>query len=509
MKKLIFIVVLVSLIFSVSFADDIINLDSGPISGIIADGLRSYLGIPYAAPPIGELRWKAPQPVTSWTEVKTCKAFGSSCPQPKRIDVGKTSEDCLYINVWTPAKKSNEKLPVMFFIYGGAFTVGAACEPDYNGANLAKKGVVVVTFNYRVGPFGFLVHPLLSKESPLGVSGNYGLLDQNAALKWVKRNVAAFGGDPNKVTIFGESAGSVSVSLQLIMPMSKGLFRSAIGESGGPYGGRYIFPSADWSLEKALNMGKKFSKALRANTLAEMRAKTTAEILQAFDFSSSPFSPGMVFSPVMDGYVMPGDPEKLFTDSKQIKVPIIIGSNADEGNTFYQTASVQEYRAWIKSKFAKNEDRVFAKFPATQESGVREAFNLLLTRAMFAEPARFVARAQRKKGCKSFIYQFTRIPNTAKAQKNGAYHAIEIPYVFGQLKGKQGYNEEDFKLSDKIMNYWTNFAKTGDPNGQGLPKWPVYNNETDENIEFGDNIRVNRYLFKKECDFLRPLQKVI
>lgn len=500
MKKIVLVGLVIGFLAGVSLAAEIIKLDSGPITGKTADGLSIYLGIPYAALPVGALRWKAPQPVKPWKEVKDCTAFGPSCPQPKVKPVGKTSEDCLYINVWTPAKKTDEKLPVMVFIYGGAFTVGSAAEPYYNGANLAKKGVVLVTFNYRVGPFGFLVHPL-------GLSGNYGLMDQTAALKWVKRNIAAFGGDPDKVTIFGESAGSASVCLQMIMPMSKGLFRSAIAESGGPYGARYITPNADWSLKKALAMGQQFSKALKANTLAELRAKTSDEILQVFDFTVSPFSAGMAFAPVIDGQVIPGDPEKLYANGRQAKVPVITGFNADEGNLFYAGASTQAYRDYIKSIFGKSAGKVFAMFPAAKAGEVRGAFNAFLTVAGFSEPARFVAGAQGKKGCKAFLYQFTRVPGTAMAQKLGAYHSIELAYVFGNLKGEAGYSEDDIKLANAIKDYWTNFAKTGDPNGPGLPRWPAYNGKADENIEFGNKIRVNEHLLKIECDLFRRIQQ--
>ncbi|MFH1684012.1 MAG: carboxylesterase family protein [Candidatus Margulisiibacteriota bacterium] len=290
---------------------DIVQLDSGPISGQTQAGVRTFLGIPFAAPPIEELRWRAPQPVKPWKKVLACTKMGPACPQPHYLAVGPTNEDCLYLNVWSPAKGPDKRLPVMVFIYGGAFTVGSAAEKDYNGANLAKNGVVMVTFNYRVGPFGFLSHPLLSKESPYGASGNYGLMDQNAALKWVNRNIAAFGGDPENVTIFGESAGSISVTMQLIMPMSKGLFNRTIAESGGPYDLAYLFPQADGSMAKALKMGESFSQALKANTLKEMRSKTSDEILAAFDFSLTPISKGMKFGPVVDNYVIPDEPKKL------------------------------------------------------------------------------------------------------------------------------------------------------------------------------------------------------
>ncbi|MFH1683959.1 MAG: carboxylesterase/lipase family protein [Candidatus Margulisiibacteriota bacterium] len=484
---------------------DIVQLDSGPISGKTEDGIRTFLGIPFAAPPVGELRWQPPQPAKPWKKVRACTKMGPACPQPNYLAVGPTDEDCLYLNVWIPAKGPDKKLPVMVFIHGGAFTVGSAAEKDYNGANLAKKGVVVVTLNYRLGPFGFLSHPLLSQESPYGASGNYGLMDQNAALKWVNRNISSFGGDPNNVTIFGESAGSVSVAMQLIMPMSKGLFQRAIAESGGPYGLAYLFPQADGSMAKALKMGESFSQALKADTLKEMRSKTSEEILAAFDFSLTPISKGMKFGPVVDNYVIPDEPKKLYQQGKQAKVKVIIGSNADEGNIFYKPLSLKQYQWLVKSIFKANSDKVLTMFPASTDKDVRSAYNKLITAAMFSEPARFVVRSQRKKGIKAYLYKFTRVPNTKKGKELGAFHSVELPYVFGHLNKADGYTEDDLKLSRAIMGYWTNFAKTGDPNGAGLPLWPIYNAGTDKNLEFGNRIKVDRHLLKDECDLIDSL----
>lgn len=248
----------------------VVKLHSGPIRGVVEDGVRAYLGIPYAAPPVGELRWKPPQEVASWEDVRSCAAFGPSCPQPDE-KLGTTySEDCLSLNVWAPAAKPGDRLPVMVWIHGGAFNFGSGSLPEYNGRNLARKGVVVVTSNYRLGPLGFLVHPLLSKESSHAVSGNYGLLDQVAALRWVRRNIAAFGGDPDRVTLFGQSAGSRSVSLQMISPLSAGLFHGAIAQSGGPIiGSQFLLPCsmAAWPAWRLWGSGwRRCSVAIRVMT---------------------------------------------------------------------------------------------------------------------------------------------------------------------------------------------------------------------------------------------------
>jgi len=498
-------------ICSVSTAADIINLDSGPISGTASKGLRVYLGIPYAAPPVGELRWKVTQPVKPWTEVKTCVAFGPSCPQPESEKVGITSEDCLYLNVWTPAKTAGDKLPVMVWIHGGGWSLGSASMPQYDGAKLAKKGVVFVSFNYRLGPFGFLVHPGLAKELLQNVSGNYGFLDQIAALKWVKKNIAAFGGDPDNITIFGESAGAMAVSLHMISPLSTGLFNRGICQSGGPFGEGYIVPRTDCQLQKALAEGEKLAVALNCDKapdpIAAMRAKSADEILKAYTFALSEFSPGMIFAPVIDGYVIPDDPAKMFMQEKNLDIPMIIGSNADEGNAFYQPMTVAEYKNWIGLQFGKHADAVFAMFPANADADVRSAFDRFSSVMIFAEPARFVARCREGRTTKTYLYHFTRVAPTELGKTMGAAHGAEVPYVLGNINKKAGFAGTDLKISKEMLNFWVNFAKKGDPNEEKVTVWPVYNAKSDENIEFGDKINVNKNLLKKECDFIRYLQQ--
>ncbi|EKE00595.1 MAG: hypothetical protein ACD_21C00320G0002 [uncultured bacterium] len=497
-------------IFANGDKSDVIQLDSGPISGKVEDGINAYLGIPYAAPPVGKLRWKPPHKVASWTEVREVKDYSLSCPQPAQQGITKTSEDCLYLNVWTPAKSPKEKLPVMVWIHGGAFNFGSGSLPDYNGKNLAKKGVVVVTINYRLGPFGFLVHPLLAKESPYSISGNYGLLDQIAALKWVQRNIALFGGDTDRVTIFGESAGAQSVTLLMISPLALGLFHRVIAQSGGPIiGSKYMLPSVTGSKKKAIKMGEELAAKLGCDkapdVLAAMRAKVAAEILQAANFKIGIFNNGMIFTPVFDGWVLPESPRKAYSNGEQYDVPIIIGSNRDEGNLFIAPEgeiTVEKYKSYLQARFGKNAAKALAMFSAEKQEDVAPALDKIITVATFAYPARFVARSMRTKESKAYLYQFTRQPSTQMAHKLGVYHSLDVGYVFGNLDKAQGYDDVDLTLSGKMMNYWTNFAKTGNPNGKGLTYWPGYGYRSDLNLELSDTIRPNKHLLQKECDFM-------
>ncbi|MEK6535389.1 MAG: carboxylesterase/lipase family protein [Thermodesulfobacteriota bacterium] len=507
------ILLLITLPFGV-FADekkpDVIQLDSGPIGGKVEDGVRIFSGIPYAAPPIGELRWKPPQEIASWTQVRNFTDFSPSCPQPNQQDASKFSEDCLYLNVWTTAKKPDERLPVMVWIHGGAFNFGSASQPEYNGKNLAKKGVVVVTINYRLGPLGFLVHPLLSKESDHNTSGNYGLLDQIAALKWVQKNIAAFGGNPDRVTIFGQSAGSRSVSLQMISPLSAGLFHRAIAESGGPIiGSEYLNPVFNGNMANVSKMGQKLTSKLGCDkaedVLAAMRAKSAQEIVTAADCKTSVFDEALFFAPVFDGWVLPKDPLAAYSGGQQHDVPIIVDSTLNEG-TFYladeKDLSVEKYKSFLKARFADNSGKAFEMFPAYKAKDVARAIDHFVTVAANAHPARFVAQSMERKKSSAYLYLFTRLPNTAMARKLGVHHGVELAYVFGNINKSDGFDDTDMGLSNKMMGYWVNFTKTGNPNGQGLADWPAYKSKSDLNLEFSDTIRTNKHLFKKECDFI-------
>ncbi|MHC1726648.1 MAG: carboxylesterase/lipase family protein [Syntrophobacteraceae bacterium] len=498
-------------IFADEKKSDVIQIDSGPISGKVQDGVSVFSGIPYAAPPVGVLRWKPPQTVAAWTQVRESTAFGPSCPQPGQQDTGKFSEDCLYLNVWTTANKPDERLPVMVWIHGGGFNFGSASLPEYNSRNLAKKGVVVVTTNYRLGPLGFLVHPLLSGESAHNTSGNYGLLDQIAALKWVQRNIAVFGGDPERVTIFGQSAGSRSVTLLMISPLSAGLFHRAIAESGGPIvGSEYLNPTFNGNMATVSKMGRELSSKLGCDKaediLAAMRAKSAQEVLEAADSRTDIFDEGgLFFAPVFDGWVLPKNPLAAYSGGKQHEVPLIAGSTRNEGNIYLAgetDLSVEKYISFLKSRFADHYAKAFEMFPAHKAEDVAPALDKLLTVAANAQPARLVAQSMSHKKSKAYLFQFTRLPGTAMARKLGVHHGVELAYIFGNINKSDGYDDTDMELSNAIMDYWVNFAKTGNPNGRGLVDWPAYKSKSDLNLEFSDAIHTNKHLFKKECDFI-------
>ncbi len=489
---------------------DVVQLHSGPVRGKAEGSVRVFLGIPYAAPPVASLRWKAPQEVASWTQVRKSDEFGPSCPQLNQQSDGRYSEDCLYLNVWTPAKGPGEKLPVMVWIHGGGFNFGSSSQPEYDSRNLAGKGVVVVTLNYRLGPLGFLVHPLLSRESPEGTSGNYALLDQIVALKWVQRNIAAFGGNPDRVTIFGQSAGSRSVSLLMISPLSAGLFHGAIAQSGGPIiGSEYLNPVFNGNMANVSEMGQKLASKLgcdgAADILAAMRSRSAEEVIKAADCKTGLFDEGLFFAPVFDGTVLPGNPFEAYSRGVQHDVPIIAGSTLNEGNVYLKDEkdlSLERYRFFLKSRFGENAGKAFGVFPASSDKDVPAAIDRVVAVAANAEPARFVTGSMERKRSRGYLYQFIRLPETERARKLGVYHGVDLAYVFGNIKASDGYDDTDMRLSAVMMDYWVNFARTGNPNGQGLPRWPPYENRSGLNLEFSDTIRINSDLYKKECDFI-------
>lgn len=500
-----------------------VKLDSGPVKGVEqeANGTKLWVfkGIPYAAPPVGDLRWRPPQPVKPWTEVRLCDKFGPSCPQPSQsgtfyLDVGPTNEDCLYLNVWTPAKSPKDQLPVMVWIHGGSFETGSGSMAVYDGANLASLGVVVVTINYRLGPLGFLAHPALSSESPEGVSGNYGLLDQIAALKWVRRNIAGFGGDPNRVTVFGESAGAISILDLLVSPLAKGLFSGAICESPILLDQGFGVTTTAASLSHAEAAGADFAAGLgvdpSGDLLAQMRQKTPEELLaRASEWAAKRglLDEGLVWKPVADGFVLPEPPTKLWVEGKHHQVPLIIGTTADEGNLFVAGAKVsaEEYVAKMKEIFGEFAEEALRMYPAKTSQDVPGSFSRMLTEVGFASTARFAARMMCDEA-PTYVYQFTRVP---LRNPMGAFHGVEIPYVFGTMDmfSVLGQIEPvDRELSKQIMGYWTRFAASGDPNGKDAPAWPRYDAQTDQHLELGDTIKTGAGLHKAACDFADKLR---
>jgi para-nitrobenzyl esterase len=471
-----------------------VQVDSGVVEGKagLEPGIRVFEGIPYAAPPVGNLRWREPQPVAPWKGVRPAKAFGSRPMQGHLYDdmVFRNhgiSEDCLYLNVWTPAKAGvGPHLPVMVWIFGGGFMAGDTSEPRQDGTHLAAKGVVVVSMNYRLGIFGFFSHPELSAESGHHASGNYGIMDQTAALRWVQRNIAAFGGDPANVTIFGESAGSYSVSVQMATPTARGLFTKAIGESGSLVGTRRIPAAHVSTLEKAEAHGLQFAAAMGAHSLAELRAKSAGQVLRA-SRADRTWNPAVV----VDGYVLPLSPHEIYVAGDQAHVPLLAGWNADEDRVYAVFGSkrptTESFEKMVHTEYAEMAADVLKLYPAkTDVEAIRSAGDLAGDRFIVSSAWNWIDLHRRTGDAPVYRYRFDRDvpipPGTvingavATAADVGAAHASEIPYVFNAL-GLIHYipwQPEDHALSELMQAYWTNFAKTGNPNGPGLPEWPRY-----------------------------------
>lgn len=508
-----------------------VDLTSGPITGakerVQNQDIWIFKGIPYAAPPVGDLRWRAPQPVASWTEPRACSEYGPSCPQSgsagpfslESLSVGQTSEDCLYLNVWTPAESPDDGLPVMVWIHGGAFETGSGSMGVYDGRDLAARGVVVVTINYRLGPFGFLAHPALSAESEQGASGNYGLLDQIQALTWVRDNIAAFGGDPQRVTVFGESAGAISILHLMVSPLADGLFQRALPQSGILLDEGFGVSTAR-TLEQAEAEGREYVSALGLDdgddVLAQMRAKTTEELLATADRISAQaplVEQGLVWTPVADGYVLAELPSALWAQGEQMAVPLLIGSNADEGNAFLSglEVSAEEYEQTMQHIFGEYADEALALYPIGPGGDTPTSLSRMLTEIGFASTARFAAAQVSSAGTPAFLYQFTRVP-LKNLNPLGAFHAVEIPYVFGNLDmfaGLGRVEDTDYQLSDTIMGYWTRFAATGDPNGGGAPDWPLYDPDLDLHQQLGDEVsQAGPGLYKEASDLADRIRGV-
>jgi len=427
----------------------------------------------------------------------------------------KRSEDCLYLNVWTAAKSADEKRPVMVWIHGGGFIIGSAhLSTPYgqDGEALARQGVVVVSMNYRLGAFGYFAHPLLSKESQHNVSGNYGLLDQIAALKWVQNNINAFGGDPGNVTIFGESAGAFSVCYLMASPLAKGLFHRDIIESGSVfYGLKNRHLGEGWyGMEPMEKQGERITKDLgcagAADPVAALRALSAEELLKGSKATMGAL--GNQFGPVVDGWVLPDDVMTIFDQGNQNVVPLIAGTNADEMSIFIPMLlfhSVDTYRGFLKSSFGAFADEVFALYPVKEPSEVLKGFRDVLADALFVGPTRSLVRVVRKAGSKAYLYHFT-MTSPGPMAAFGAFHSAEIVYVFNDIERVKKTFQEPFEgkhqaLATTMSAYWVQFAKTGNPNKEGLPEWPAYDAATDQYIEFGEVVKVGQGLRKEKLDF--------
>jgi para-nitrobenzyl esterase len=497
-------------------ANDIVRVEGGSIRGVSAGGVRSYKGIPYAAPPTGELRWKAPQPVIAWNGVREANGFGPECPQAP-YPAGsmyasapqKQSEDCLYLNVWTAAK-AGEKRPVMVWIHGGALTRGSGANRTYDGTALAKKGVVLVTLNYRLGPLGYLAHPELSAESPHHSSGNYGVLDQIAALRWVRKNIAAFGGDTSRVTIFGESAGSWSVNVLVASPLARGLFHRAIGESGATFNRATWLKEDKGGLTSAEKVGAAFARAAKADSIKALRELPAEKIVEIF--TNDPEGRKFRTQPNVDGWVLPDEVGNLFAARRHNDVPILIGSNANEMTTLTTPAMVpktlDDLHKRVASQYGEMSREFDAVYPARSDAEAGSAFLDSLRDTTFTLGMRTWARMTGKGRSKAYLYYFSRVPPNPNSKSLGAYHAAEIAYVFNNLnRANTALQESDDKLAEQMSNYWVNFAASGDPNGKGLPKWPPYNLEQEPYLNFGETVQTGNHLLKAQLDFLEQFQQ--
>ena len=494
--------------------------DGEKLEGSLLPGrgaIAVFRGVPYATPPTGDLRWRPTVRHPTASGVRSAKEFAAACSQTDRLTAWErsiaqafgtesklnpkpltTSEDCLYLNVWTGNLGRSAGQPVMVWIHGGSNLNGEGSSPWYDGAALAAKGVVVVTINYRLGVFGFMAHPALTAESADHASGNYGLLDQLEALRWVQRNIAAFGGDAGRVTVFGESAGSIDIVHLMASPMAKGLFHRAIAESGAP-----MLPMVP--LKAAEQTGVRVAKGLNAdstNPLPSLRAASTQDVMAAADRSMATVQ---LTSPVVDGWVLPAMTVQTFQAGKQLAVPLLIGSNALEMTTLRSylprvERSVEGYQKWVGQFFGAAGPKVLERVPVKDSSEVEPRVLELATDWLFTCPSRTAARAMGAVGSPAFRYVFTRV--LPGGESLGAYHGMEITYAFGNRLPWMPREAVDEKISATMMEYWTRFAATGDPNGGSQAKWPRYTGETDQVLELGPTVRVVTGLKKDFCDLI-------
>ncbi|HBP57114.1 MAG TPA: carboxylesterase [Verrucomicrobiales bacterium] len=492
----------IAVIISTVTASDTVLTQYGRVQGTESrdESVEVFKGIPYAAPPVGDLRWHPPQPPAKWSSIRVCDQFAPQSLQRGKRKNANQSEDCLYLNVWTPRKRHVEKYPVMVWIHGGGFTQGSGHKAGYNGTQLAQRGVVVVTINYRLGALGFMTHPELSAESPHGSSGNYAILDQIEALKWVRGNISKFGGNPDNVTIFGESAGGTSVYLLTATPLSKGLFHRAILQS--PWLDPSIFRDLKNENENgppAESMGdqevQKIFETPVPNVLTKLRATPGEEILAKMKER---------WPVVMDGWVFPKAPHLIHAAGEQHDIPIIIGTNRDEGTMFGPSkpfgGTLDSYQITMLEQFGETGKKIAEFYAPASKDGLYKVGVQMITDTWFVQPSREFARAMSQHGNPVWMYHFTK-PVWGWM---GAAHAAEIRYVFGNLEEPK---PEDRRLSEAFMDYWVQFAKSGNPNIDHQPAWPSYTRSTDQHLVMDQRITVESALRKEACDLIDQVLK--
>jgi para-nitrobenzyl esterase len=500
--------------------NDPVQIDTGMISGVAGKSpeVRVYKGIPFAAPPVGDLRFRAPQPPAKWEGTRQADQFGPMCmqgggrggrgggkgpaqgPAKGNAPSAAMSEDCLYLNVWTAAKSSHDKRPVMVWLHPGGYTSGSGAAPGTDGEALAKKGVVLVTINYRLGIFGFFSHPDLTRESDRRGAGNQAFLDQTAALQWVQRNIAGFGGDPKRVTVFGDSAGASSIGNLVASPLTKGTYQRAIAESGAWSG---LSIGAVRKLADAEQAGVRTAESMGAKSLADLRAMPAAEVLRG----------GRGGGPVVDGWFLPDEPANIYAQGKQNDVPILVGSNKDEGTFFSQPTTAAAWIQRARQRYGDLADQFLKLYPAGSDAEAN-ASELAAFRDELGWVQRNWARLQSKTGKSgAYLYYFTHEPPATPgtqpgpggfpARGSGATHGAEAPYVFENLLGNRPWTDLDRKLSDTISSYWVNFAANGDPNGKNLPKWSPFDDKKNTRMVLGDVVETGSGLTQARVEFFQ------
>ena len=477
---------------------DRVVVESGIISGIAGtdSSVKIFKGIPFARPPVGDLRWKPPVPPKHWEGIRKCDTFPASALQAKPVPFAMwskefmapeepLSEDCLYLNVWTAARYQQDKLPVIVWIHGGAFTGGSGSVPLYDGEEMAKKGVVFITINYRLGIFGFLAHPELSKESPHKVSGNYGILDQIAALQWVKKNATAFGGDTSRITIAGQSAGSISVNALMVSPLARGLFNGVIAQSGGMFSSSFSTNLAD-----AEKSGNELLIQLKVKSISDLRSMPADELLKK----------GGRMGLTIDGYVIPPS-YATFKAGNQNDVPLLTGWNKDEMAFFVPPTQAKVFKDNAVKQFGNSSGDFLKLFPANTDSEATESQKLLSVLSFGGMNYRWAILQSETGKNKVYLYYFSRVP---PGEPNyGAFHSAEFGYALKTLKlWNRPFTPYDHQLSEMMSSYWINFAATGDPNGKDLPVWPAFSRDTKQVILFGDEVKQGEVPFRKQLEFL-------
>lgn len=518
-------------------ANNGVTVTGGKIQGSVSpNGVLSFRGIPYAAPPVGKLRWKAPQPPLPWTGTRNAEHFGPRPIQESNLlyefRSTEMSEDCLYLNVWTSARSNQEKRPVYVFIHGGSFIHGDGSQPAYDGESMAKQGIVYVSINYRLGVFGFMSHPELSKESGYNGSGNYGLLDQVAALKWIKKNISQFGGDPNRVTIGGESVGAQSVSAHMVSPLSQGLFEGAIAESGSLIDVRaMVLP-----LKKAEELGTELTSFSKSASLSDLRLMPAEKLLK-FVEKGNPRR----FKPTIDGYFLKENPEKTFMDGKQANVPLLVGWNAQEVPAAalfrLRRINAKNYKAAVKKIYGERADEVLARYPGETNAEVKKAASELMSDRLINYSSWKLAELHsQKKSAAVYRYLFAH-PHPGLNQRTiregnafqvllkkmlnkviagTSFHASEIEYALGNLEIQDNYawKKEDYQVSKQMQSYFINFIKNGNPNGPGidqtpLSQWPAYSTGSGgEFLRIGVSSEVEKDGSKERYLFFQQLEEM-